>query len=251
MEETQHKTRSPIGEDRRMTEASSQWLLESQQDKNTPIFQHNDLNLFICGEDAFKKIAEDLKQAKASVDIICWGFDPAMELTREQNSWPRGDTWGGLLRDVAAGKYNGGKPVKVRLLCWHDKLGHKLTNNMPSYGKSSDYELRNAASRGMSAALTPGGARKMAPLPPPTDPVEQREYFNANWYKDAFGGQIHNLSFRTRNGDKKAVEASLKGEPVAQEVSSKRRAWNTWPPTTRRPFSLTTNTRMVPMPWAM
>jgi phosphatidylserine/phosphatidylglycerophosphate/cardiolipin synthase-like enzyme len=209
--ETQHTTVIPLAENHRMGIFSVQWLLERHEDKNTPIYHRNRLNLFICGEAAFTQIAQDLKRAKHSVEIICWGFDPAMELTRNKTTWPRGDTWGGLLKDVAEGKYNGGKPVQVRLLSWYGFIGNKGTNNMPGYGSGTDYELKHAASQGMAAALAPGG--KVPPLPPPTDPRDQRELFNAQWYREAFKGTLKNLQIRTRDMPGNAVEKSLAGEP--------------------------------------
>jgi len=66
--------------------------IEDKAAGDPPKYKKNSLNLFICGQDAFEAIAKDIKKAKASVEIICWGFDPAMELTRNGSVWPRGDT---------------------------------------------------------------------------------------------------------------------------------------------------------------
>ncbi len=219
MTNTQNKTTAPIDLNLRVSTASAQWLLESAADKNTPIHHHNELDLYICGEEAFAQIAADIKKAKGSVDIICWGFDPAMELVRTKTVWPRGETWGGLLKDVAAGKYNDGKPVQVRILAWYNALGNFGTNNLPGYKKNAAYEARQASSRGMAAAVTPGGASKLRPAPLPVDPKDQREVFNVHWYKDAFNGTLKNLAFRTRDGDSKAVSASLEQEPGVRDVA--------------------------------
>ncbi len=204
---TQNKSTVPMAENTRQASGSAQWFLEPAH----PKYKKNALQVLICGEDAFKQIAEDIKHAQASIDIICWGFDPAMELTRSGSVWPRGDTWGLLLADAAEGKLNGGKPVQVRLLSWYGFIGNQGTNNMPGYGADSDYELRQAASRGMAAALMPGG--KLPPMPEPTSPRDRRETFNAQWYRKAVSGQIKNLTIRTRDGDSAAVVSSLKGEP--------------------------------------
>lgn len=212
MSTTQRKTIVPLPLSTRRCTASAQWLLELPESGDPPKYQKNNLELFICGEEAFAQIAADLKRARSSVEIICWGFDPAMELTRSKSTWPRGDTWGGLLKDVAEGKHNGGKPVQVRLLSWYGVIGNFFTNNMPGYRSGSDYEMKNAVSRGMSAAVYPGGRDKMQPLPPPTDPKDQRELFNAQWYRDVCGGRLKNIALRTRDGDSKAVRDSLKDE---------------------------------------
>jgi phosphatidylserine/phosphatidylglycerophosphate/cardiolipin synthase-like enzyme len=210
MSETQRKTIVPLAEISRRAKGSVQWLLEKPDAGDPPKYKKNQLQVFICGEEAFNQIAADLKKAKSSVDIICWGFDPAMELTRTRNVWPRGDTWGGLLKEVSEGKFNNGKPVQVRLLSWYGFIGNKGTNNMPGYRNASDYELKHAANRGMAAAVAPGG--KVAPLPPPTDPKDQRETFNSQWYREAEAGHLKHLAIRTRDGDSSAVYASLKGE---------------------------------------
>lgn len=206
---THKKSIVPLSEAQPHSEGSAQWLLESEHDKATPIHRCNRLRMLYCGEQAFQQILADIKQAKDSVEIICWGFDPAMELVREATSWPRGDTWGGLLRDVAAGRYNGGKPVQVRLLSWYGVIGSALAHNMPGYGKEADYELKQALTHGHASVIQPGGNGSIA------DPVEirdRREVFNAHWYRDAEQGLMPNLSLRVRDGDISAVWGSLSQE---------------------------------------
>ncbi|MDP9603232.1 UNVERIFIED_ORG: phosphatidylserine/phosphatidylglycerophosphate/cardiolipin synthase-like enzyme [Variovorax paradoxus] len=212
---TQQKSVVPISESQRSTMGSAQWLLEKPEDAKTPVYHANNLDLFICGEDAFNQIAADLKSAKDSVDIICWGFDPAMELTRNGTRWPRGETWGGLLRDVAEGKFNGGKPVQVRLLSWYGFIGSDLLggNNMPGYGKDADFDIRQAASRGIAGAAMPGGRKALPPPAEPTEPKDRREVFNSRWYRAVFEGKLPNLSIRTRDVSEKAVKESLRAEP--------------------------------------
>ena len=81
----------------------------------------------ICGEDGFKQIAKDLREARQSADIVCWGFDPGMELERNSDTWPRGIRYGELLDEITKRKEN---PVTVRLLIWYDDDGSKVQNNM-------------------------------------------------------------------------------------------------------------------------
>jgi phosphatidylserine/phosphatidylglycerophosphate/cardiolipin synthase-like enzyme len=215
---TQQKSVTPVCEAARQTTGSAQWLLECGEDENHPVHHVNKLDLFVCGETAFAQIAADLKNAKGSVEIICWGFDPAMELIRAKDSkggsatWRRGDTWGDLLRDVAAGKYNGGKPVEVRLLSWYGCIGSTAAGNMPGYGQSAKFETRQAISRGIAGAFMPGGSKALPPPAEPTDPKDKREVFNARWYRDVTGGLVPNLTLRTRDGDFSAVRKSLKEE---------------------------------------
>ena len=202
----QHKSCTPISEAQRTTTGSAQWLLEACEDEKTPPYHANELQLFICGEVAFEQIAKDIKKAKESVEIICWGFDPAMELIRTKNTWPRGLTWGDLLKEVAEGKHNGGKPVQVRLLSWYGFIGSTLLggNNMPGYSKDDTTTAQRASPAFNPDDWTDGIA---------VTPQDQRKDFNAQWYQDAFGGRLKNLTIRIRDGDEKAVSANLANEP--------------------------------------
>ncbi|MDN7179283.1 phospholipase D-like domain-containing protein [Caballeronia sp. SEWSISQ10-4 2] len=126
------KTHQPanvaIDEQSRMAKGSVQWLLEKRE--KIPITKGNTLSFMICGEDGFKSIAKDLREAKASADIICWGFDPGMELERSGDTWPRGVRFGELLDTITTRMEN---PVTVRLLIWYDALASNKQNNVPGY----------------------------------------------------------------------------------------------------------------------
>ena len=130
------KTHTPaqvaIDEQTRMAKGAVQWLLEKRD--NIPIYQSNALSFIICGEDGFKSIAKDLREAKSTVDLICWGFDPGMELERSGDAWPRGIRYGELLDEITKRKDN---PVTVRLLIWYDPRGSAKQNNMPGYSDVS------------------------------------------------------------------------------------------------------------------
>lgn len=146
---TKHlKTQNPvdvaIDEAGRKAQGSVQWLLENR--KESPITYGNRLHFMICGEEGFEAIAKDIWDAKSTVDIVCWGFDPGMELARgplcwrfdpdlgneiaKGNGWPRGVTYGRLLEAVTTRTNN---PLKVRLLIWYDPRGAAKQNNMPGY----------------------------------------------------------------------------------------------------------------------
>jgi|GEM_PF-467002 len=208
---TQQKSVSPLSDVSRRTTGSLQWHLENNEDEKTPVFHYNNLSVYICGEDGFREIAKDIHEAEESIDIVCWGFDPAMELTRSAGPWKRGDTFGDLLRDAADGKLKSKKKIQVRLLSWHDGLAVFLSgSNMPGYKKGASYELKAASSRGMAAAFAPHG--QLSPLPDPVQVQDKREVFNARWFRDVAAGKIENLSLRTRSGVHEDVLAELKAE---------------------------------------
>jgi len=216
MNDTQHKSTVPLCAATGTATGSAQWFLEKGgEDEKTPVFHHNNLRLYICGEETFKQIAADIRKAQRSIDLVCWGFDPAMELTRETaDQWPRGDTWGDLLLGAAQGRFNNGTPVQVRLLVWYDTIGSAAVNNMPGYKKEASYVLKAAAQRGMSAGVSSHG--KTPVLADPIEVRDRREVFNSYWYRDVVAGNHKNLSLRTRGGVHDDVMASLKSEAVAK-----------------------------------
>ena len=126
---------SHICETNRTANGSVQWFAENRNKKGAashPITHNNQLKLFICGQEGFADIAAEIAAAQQSIDLVCWGFDPGMELVRTGKTWPRGPTYGDLL--IAAAK----RGVTVRLLIWHDTIGSWLQSNMPGYSHDND-----------------------------------------------------------------------------------------------------------------
>ncbi|CAD6553695.1 Cardiolipin synthase [Paraburkholderia hiiakae] len=68
----------------------------------------------VNGEEAFGTIYNAMLNAKSSVDIICWGFQPSMYFKRGSGS--ASAPIGQLLAQLGA------DGIKVRLLCWQDDL---------------------------------------------------------------------------------------------------------------------------------
>ncbi|KWF27480.1 phospholipase [Burkholderia diffusa] len=126
------KTHNPvdiaIDEAGRKAHGAVQWLLEKRE--SIPITYGNALKFVICGEEGFKEIEKDIRNARSTVDIVCWGFDPGMELVRTGKKWKRGHTYGELLDEITTRAKN---RVRVRLLIWHDLLASTKQNNMPGY----------------------------------------------------------------------------------------------------------------------
>jgi phosphatidylserine/phosphatidylglycerophosphate/cardiolipin synthase-like enzyme len=109
-----------------------QWFAENKNKKGSathPITHNNKLSLHICGKEGFAAIAKDIQEAKGSIDLVCWGFDPGMELLRNEYKWiwPRSETYGDLL--IAAGR----RGVQVRLLVWYSYSGGKMQEHMPGH----------------------------------------------------------------------------------------------------------------------
>lgn len=213
--DTQHKSVTPLSDVSCHAAGSVQWLLETKDDAKTPVFQFNNLSVYICGKDSFERIAQDIQTAEESIDIIGLGFDPAMELERKPGLWgQRGTTYGDLLRDAAQGKLKSKKKVKVRLLVWRDDLVVAIAGeNMPGYKQSAGYEAGAAAWRGATKGY--GQPVERPSLPDSTSVQDQREVFNSHWYSDVVAGKIEGLSLRTRGGVNADVVAALKAEAKA------------------------------------
>jgi len=203
MTTTHHPGSVPIDLRKRSATVTSQWLLERPEDSNSPIYHANQLEVLICGEEGFARILEDIRNARHSVEIICWGFDPAMELERRGHTWPRGTTWGDLLRDVAAGKYNNGKPVQVRVLCWRENPSSIAVKNTPGYGTLDASQVKRIQHHERLSGK---------PYTADLNPEERRRHFNAMWYFNATSGAIPSLTFLVRSGDFSDAYSSLAQE---------------------------------------
>lgn len=209
---------SHICETNRTAHGSVQWFAENRNKKGAdshPITHNNQLKLFICGEEGFGDIASQIANAKESIDIICWGFDPGMELVRTGKSWPRGPTYGDLL--IAAAK----RGVKVRLLVWYDTIGHWGTANMPGYTNDNwlwpgsrvhadDVSAAKILARRQAAQKDPGFIHRLK-----EDEIhsDARKLYCYNWYEAAMHGLLGMIEVRLRAGASKAIKAALATEP--------------------------------------
>ncbi|HJR29660.1 MAG TPA: phospholipase, partial [Pseudomonas sp.] len=79
----------------------------------------------VNGERAFSKVYDAIWNAKSSVEIICWGFQPSMY-------FKRGNTGSLCIGDLLIKKAHEG--VQVRILCWYDTLRLAQTSENPTPG---------------------------------------------------------------------------------------------------------------------
>lgn len=101
---------------------TSAWYLSSSK---YPLRSGNILAPYFSGQDIFRQIANSIKTAKTSLDIVCWGFDPAMPIIRDGNAWSEDKSYGGLLIKAAE------RGVKVRLLLWYYGPANSREKNLP------------------------------------------------------------------------------------------------------------------------
>ncbi|MGU7775513.1 phospholipase D-like domain-containing protein [Burkholderia sp. MR1-5-21] len=162
---SQNPANVAIDEQARVAKSSAQWLLEKRTDI-APITYENHLDFFICGDEGFANIANDLKLAKETADIVCWGFDPGMELIREdgKNEWPRGQTYGELLEDIVQ------KGVTVRLMVWYQETASAKQNNVPGFSDIGHNVLKNPAAWAVGSSSSPYNS-------------ERRQKYCIDWWK--------------------------------------------------------------------
>jgi len=219
---TQRKETVHLNKQKGKAQGSIQYLLEKPgKDAKSfpPITADNHIELFICGQNGFGAIAQDIQSASKSIDMVCWGFDPGMMLVRSNAGWDEKQTFGYLLEQAAIVK-----KVKVRILVWYAYTGSALQNNMPGYGGWLPPMTTDAMD-----AMAPGGGVAPIGYTPHTDPGSQHWDYNVHWYQRNVPNakKPGNISIMTRKGDRKAIAAlmgneknkpSPKGLPMLNEL---------------------------------
>jgi phosphatidylserine/phosphatidylglycerophosphate/cardiolipin synthase-like enzyme len=224
--------------------SSLQWFLENDVATH-PIHNQNDLQFKLCGEEGFAAIETDIRAATSTVDLVLWGFDPAMELVRMTPTtdpkvnghqyWPRGTTFGDLLAAKAK------QGVQVRMLLWYDTgveeamrgvLEMLLGNKADGAVKVSHAALARVM-QGMSenapdfpAVWQPmpgfGEALRKAPRSQlrnaqPTG-KDVREAYARAWWNAALSGEIPNLEIRLRKAHPASID-KLKAKYLPSALS--------------------------------
>lgn len=194
---------SCISVQRRESEMTGQWLLENAFDGGPPmnLSSDNRLRVFICGEEAFRQLAADIGAAQRSIDLVCWGFDPGMNLVRDGADWHRERSFGHLLEEAAR------RGVLVRMLVWRNWLGSRAQKNI-----IADTGLGPVLTSDEISILGGGFGGVFAParrLKPPS--VERYDYC-VEWFRKARAGAVPALRFATRDGDKQSIRKSLESE---------------------------------------
>lgn len=229
LQKTQRPETTHLNEGSRVGKSTLQWFLENEV-KTHPISNGNALQFMVCDE-GFGALEQDIRNATSTIDLVCWGFDPAMELTRMAGTkdpamdgyktWPRGTPYGDLLADKAA------QGVKVRLLLWYDAAFLEGIKSSPLIALYAPGYLLHLVRQGVNWAAgnapdlpaawqpMPGFASeyRRAPRPQlrnarPTS-ADLRSAYARAWWHAALSGSIRNLEVRFRHGDAAAV-ASLK-----------------------------------------
>ncbi|WP_211464955.1 phospholipase D-like domain-containing protein [Collimonas silvisoli] len=184
---------------------SKQWLLENRNAPDGhPISADNHLQFYVCASETFPHIVKDIRAAKKSVDLICWGFDPGMEVgERQGETWPRGLTYGDLLSQVAAAG------VRVRLLVWYPAGTGKelglMANNLPGYTNRKQLQR-------VVAAFADKNNPDLANFHLAFHQTPDRAKYCLDWWDKVTTGKMPNVHVRHRCPSAAAVAANLQGE---------------------------------------
>lgn len=163
------------------------WFVQSSRPVYYPRYRCS-IEPLICGEDVFRQVARDVANARDSVDIITWGFDPGMVLVRGATA-EDGMRYGDLLKQIATRKKN---PVKVRLLVWHDDIAaHLQMKNNPGF-----YGTMFPSIDGLVTSYY----------------SETHQAYNAQWYAQVCAGDIPNIHFHVREVPSKFISPALQDE---------------------------------------
>ncbi|MEO7497358.1 MAG: phospholipase D-like domain-containing protein [Massilia sp.] len=172
------------------------WWVRTAQPVYFPRHRCN-IEPLICGEEAFARIADDLKAATRSVDIITWGFDPGMVLKRGFKAQD-GQRYGDLLLELATREKN---PVMVRLLVWHDdQISEMMMKNIPGYYGSRFPAIGCSASTGFY--------------------TEGHQTYNAEWFEKICAGKVPNIRFHVRSILPELFPKSLAGEGIPLNIAA-------------------------------
>ncbi|MDR2871726.1 MAG: hypothetical protein LBV45_04265, partial [Xanthomonadaceae bacterium] len=126
------------------------WHLEKQS--RYPVRHGNKLTPYYSGEEVFRAIAHSIKNAKKSVDMVMWGFDPALPLIRPDgydndhivtvdrrvlpdkslhySNWRKSDALGEIILDALTRN----PELKVRMVIWHHPFSLMLMQNVVGMG---------------------------------------------------------------------------------------------------------------------
>jgi phosphatidylserine/phosphatidylglycerophosphate/cardiolipin synthase-like enzyme len=202
LKEIQNPEVSHVDMIKRRCTITTQWFLEKDV-KTHPIHNNNDLQFFMCGQEGFASIERDILAATSSIDLVLWGFDPGMELSRKGSVWPRGTTYGDLLSSKAR------QGVKVRLLVHYAGdvpiVGYvpfynpvaSGTGNVPDMGRLSGVPLPSFKPSDLKAPDTSGKSRD--------EVLKLREEYCRAWWNDALHGAFGSLEVRLRCGHPIAI----------------------------------------------
>jgi phosphatidylserine/phosphatidylglycerophosphate/cardiolipin synthase-like enzyme len=153
----------------------------------------------VNGQEAFGALYDAIDKATSTVDYICWGFQPSMYFVRDGKSQRIGD----LLIKKAKEKPG----VKIRILCWLDKL-HLAQINEPSM-----------------------------PMYDPTRPLSQNEdhdqrTYDWNWYYRA-------RQPASSGSDAAQIARAQRARTALQQMGEQLRAQGTLPPNNGPSFDAT------------
>ncbi|MFW0930141.1 phospholipase D-like domain-containing protein [Providencia sp. VP23HZSY-1] len=140
----------------------------------------------INGKQTFAAVAEAIRKAKKSIEIITWGFQPSMYF--ERSSGIRDGQFPNIAELLEQKAKEG---VKVRILVWFDEIAKLGETSLPGWPKQTYFTPRQKVELPSDMMQTIGAK---------LDYESDKQYtFDKEWLIRAKNNQIKNLSVRTRS----------------------------------------------------
>lgn len=140
----------------------------------------------VNGQQTFAAVAEAIRKAKKSIEIITWGFQPSMYFERSPDAREgQSEMIGGLLEKKAK------EGVKVRVLVWFDELGNLGETSLLGWRSSTHFTPRQKVELPREKAIAAGAKLRYE--------SEKQYQFDKDWLNRAENHLIDNLSVRTRS----------------------------------------------------
>ena len=221
--------------------STADWFAHQNSPLSPPRPAGNIVTPLVCGEEAFAKVYECIDRAKHSIDLISWGFDPAMRLKRDD---PGALPLGELLKRKAE------QGVEVRVLIWNNHLAQVAENSVIGEGmggsggtwmgsgqsegqpantealerKRQELLIEQEKERQTLANLEPGDEYKRRACRDRLNAIQSKldaldsgytkgsdsggtahdpnaQVYTRNWFRWVHSGEVRNIEFRTRDFD--------------------------------------------------
>lgn len=170
------------------------WWVKSTE-RTYPVRHGSRLEPLICGEAVFKQVEIDLRQSMSTVDLISWGFDPGMILTRSDVG--SGTRFGDLLIELATRKEN---PVLIRILIWHDDAASEfLMKNMPGFYGQCLSDMMSMSNGYYS---------------------QEHQKYNCEWFAKIISREVNKIHLATRLIASATAKKSISDEAVPDNLSA-------------------------------
>lgn len=197
-----------------------QWFLSSEYPAATGA-----MSPLINGERAFAAVTQAIEQAKESIDIMTWGFQPSMYFTRTGKDAKR---IGDLLEQAIARQPG----IKIRILVWFSELGQLADPNFPGwdpffpiddrYDQGGGFRSENDSFEKNKAAVMQGTKRLLSTGKKTGYETDEQYEYDKIWHYRAKNNDFSGLQIRAHDmewlADSERVKARVGELPAEYNI---------------------------------